>query len=218
MKSGDWRFPWDKWLEEIPTEGTKLPYTLLDPEDWPIRGDKLDVLILKELEKDATISFVNLAKKLETSPQLIRYHYQHHLKKKALIENFSADVFYFDLASADRFFFIFRFDDRQSLARFANSLLDKPFARIVGKILEQNALFGYIYLPKSEFAKFIDALARLIRMRYLKSYRYMIQHAGKASRETIPYQCFKDGVWIYNHEEHKRKLHESVRENRLKSA
>ena len=214
-KSGNWDFQWNKWLEEIPVEGTKLPYTLVDPEEWPIKGDEIDVFILKELEKDATISFVELAKKLKTSPQLVGYHYRNHLRKKGLIESFSVDVYHFDITGSDRFFFIFGFDNRQSLAQFASSLLDKPFARVVGKILGENALFGYIYLPKLEFAKFIDVLAKFIRMGYLKSYRYVIQHPGKASRETIPYQCFKDGAWIYDHGKYMRNLHELMKEDRL---
>lgn len=211
-ESGNWDFQWNRWVEEIPAEGTELPYTLVDPEKWPIKADEIDVFILKELEKDATISFVDLAKKIEISPQLAGYHYRNHLKKLGLIESFSVDVYHFDISSSDRFFFIFRFDDRESLAKFASSLLDKPFVRILGKILGENALFGYIYLPKAEFAKFIDSLAKLIRMGHLKSYRHMIQHLRKASRQTISYEYFKEGLWTYDHQKHIENLHILVEE------
>lgn len=217
-KSENWDFQWNKWLQEIPAEGTELPYTLVDPEEWPIKGDEIDVFILKELEKDATISFVGLAKKLEMSPQLVRYHYRNHLKRRDLIESFSVSVYHFDISSSDRFFFIFRFDDRENLAKFASSMLDKPFVKVLGKILEENTLFGYIYLPKLEFTKFIDSLAKLIRLGLLKSYQYVIQHFGKASRQTISYEYFKDGSWVYDHKKHIENLHNLVKETHQKYA
>jgi len=217
-KSGNWDFQWNKWLEEISAEGTELPYTLVDPEEWPIKGDEIDVFILKELEKDAAISFVDLAKKLKISPQLVGYHYQNHIKNHDLIENFSVDVYHFDISSSDRFFFIFRFNDRESLAKFASSMLDKPFVTVLGKILEENALLGYIYLPRSEFAKFIDTLAKLIGLGLLKSYQYMIQHLGKTSRQTISYEYFKDGSWVYDHKKHIENLHKLVKETHQKYA
>ncbi|NIP66689.1 AsnC family transcriptional regulator [Candidatus Bathyarchaeota archaeon] len=209
-----WNFQWERWLKEIPREGTELPYTLVEPEYWPVKADKLDVLILKELEKDATISFVELARKLEVSPQLLGYHYRNHLEEKGLIEGFEVTVFHFGRENSDFIIFIFNFHNYENLAKFASSLLDKPFVKALGKILGRNTLYGYIYLPKTEFRNFIDCLSRLIRDGLLRSYQYVFQDLKKSSRQTISYEYFRDGEWIYNHEEHLHNLHQLIEEER----
>lgn len=211
QKSQTWNFQWDEWIEEIPAEDTELPYTLVDPEDFPIKGDYIDVFISKELEKDATTSFADIAEMLGVSPQLIRYHYHNHLIKRGILESFEVTDFRFDIATSNFLFFIFKFDSAEKLAKFASSLLDKPFVRTLGKVLGQHALYGYMYLPKFEFRRFIDPLSKLIRTGFLQSYSYAIQDLQKSSRQTISYEYFRHGKWIYNHKKHIHNIHDLVK-------
>jgi len=51
-----------------------------------MRMEKLDLLILSELLKDAQMSFVKIAKKLGTSPYTVRSRYE-KMKKEGIIEN-----------------------------------------------------------------------------------------------------------------------------------
>jgi DNA-binding Lrp family transcriptional regulator len=213
---GYWSLQWDSWIEEIKNEQTQLPYTLVDPEDFPILGDEIDVLMLKELEKDATIKISKLAEMLKISPQLARYHFHEHLIGRGLIESFEVSAFHFGRAS-DFCFFIFSFDNYEKLAKFASSLLDKPFAKTLGKILGKNALYGYIYLPRSEFRNFLKALSKLVKTGFLESYRYVIQDFENSSRQTISYEYFKNGSWTYDHKEHMESLQNMVRKVRLEN-
>jgi DNA-binding Lrp family transcriptional regulator len=215
QKAKTWNFNWDKWVQEIDHEKVDIPYTLRDPEDFPINADDIDVLILKELEKDARISFKILAKKFNVSAQLVRYHYYNHLIGKGLLESFETTVFHFGKDS-EFFFFIFSFSDWEKLAKFASSLLDKPFVRTLGKILGRNELYGYLYLPRHEFRRFLDILSKLIRKGFLKSYSYVIQDLNKSSRATIPYQCFKSGKWLYDHDRYIKDLQKLIKENHTK--
>ena len=102
------------------------------------------------------------------------------------------------------FWFLFRFETSEKMAKFASSLLDKPFANGLGKILNENALVAQIYLPISEFRHFLDCLTQLYRDGILKNYEFVIQdrRKGKWSRETIPFEDFRDGKWIYSHNKH----------------
>lgn len=211
-----WSLLWDKWVEEIPTKGTRLPFTLIDPLDFRVEGDKTDVLILKELEKDATVSFTKMAKMLDISPQLVRYHFYEHLVKRNLIESFQIIVPPFDRAISDMFFFIFRFDTGEKLAKFALSLMDKPFVYTLGKILKEDSLVANLYMPKYEFRKFIDALSRLVQAGSLQSYLYVIQDLDKTVRQTISYEYFEKGSWIYEHDKHIQRLVDLAERNRLK--
>ena len=212
--SKSWRFLWDEWIEEIPTRRTRLPFTLVDPPDFPVNGDKTDVLILKELEKDAAVSFTNLAKILGISPQLIRYHFYEHLIKRNLLEDYQISLYPFDRAVSDMFFFIFKFDSGEKLAKFATSLMDKPFVNSLGKILEENALIANLYMPKAEFRKFIEILSRLVKSGFLQSYLYVIQDLDRTLRQTISYEYFKNRGWIYEHEKYINSLQDLVKHDK----
>lgn len=209
-----WTLPWDKWIEEISAEETKLPYTLLDPKDFPLKADKIDLFILKELEKDATITFTAIAKKLGTTLQNVRYHYKSHVIKHGLLEAFQIFVFPFDRTRSDMFSFRFKFDSGEKMAKFARSLLDKPFVNSLGKVLGKNAIITQLYLPRLEFRNLVENLSKLARTGFLQSYNYVIQDLGmgKWSRETIPYELFKNGSWIYDHDQHVKSLRVLVKQ------
>lgn len=215
--SKTWDFQWDKWSKEIPKQSTKLPYTLRDPEEFPIKADKTDLLILKELEKNPLVRMTELAQKIGISQQLAAYHYLRHIQEQNLIESFEVFHPYFDKASSDYFVFMLEFDNNETFAKFASSLLDKPFARGLGKVLGENALIAHLYLPRTEFRRFIDYLSSLIRARMLKKYTYVIQDLEKASRQTISYEYFERKKWTYDHEKHLRNLEKTAKAKRLGS-
>jgi len=210
--SETWIFPWDKWLEEIPSQESELPYTLKDPESFTLKADETDLFIVKELEKDATITLTAIARKFGTTLQNIRYHYERHVIKHGIVEAFQIAMLPFERETSEMLFFIFRFDSKEKMAKFAKSLLDKPFVIIVGKVLGENAMVSQVYLPRLEFRKFIDALSKLARVGFLQSYDYVLQdlRSGKWSRETIPYEFFKNGLWDYDHSRHVKSLYDLV--------
>jgi DNA-binding Lrp family transcriptional regulator len=205
-----WVLPWDKWLEEVYSSESELPYTLKDPISFTLRADETDLFIVKELEKNATVSLVSIARKLGTTLQNVRYHYETHVIKRGLIETFQVAIPPFDRATSDVLFFIFKFSDSERMGKFARSLLNKPFVIILGKILNENALISQVYLPRHEFRNFIDALSKLVRLNFLENYEYVFQdvRVGKWSRETVPFELFKNGAWMYEHSKHVQALHD----------
>jgi len=213
-QSKKWVFQWNKWIEEIPTKDTQLPYTLIDPKDWPIMGDEIDVFILKEMEKNPKISLSEVAKMLGVSQQLVEYHYRKHVLEHGLIESFDVFSIHFDTAISDMFVFILKFDSMERLARFAKSLLDKPFVGGLGKILSENIIIVDVYLPRLEFRKFLDALSKLVRVGLLQSYNYVILDIRKVQRQTISYEYFKNGSWIYDHQKHIKNLRNLVEKSK----
>lgn len=218
--SEKWTFPWESWIEEVQREDTDLPYTLVDPEDFPVKADETDLFILKELEINATIDLNEIAEKLGRSLQNVHYHYKTHILKNGLVETFQIGLLPFDRNLSDMFFFVFKFDSHDELARFARSLLNKPFVGIVGKILGKNSLISQVYLPRPEFRNFVESLSKLVRNGCLQSYHYVIQDLGKGkwSRETIPYQFFKKGSWIYDHNSQVQSLRSLVKMDRRETS
>jgi DNA-binding Lrp family transcriptional regulator len=208
----NWGFHWEKWLDEVASSQSELPYTLRDPESFVLKADETDLFIVNEMEKDATVSLASMAKKFGTTLQNIRYHYKTHVLRNGLIETFQMAFLPFDRATSDMLFFTFKFSDSEKMAKFARSLLDKPFVIIVGKILNENSLVSQIYLPRDEFRNFIDALSKLARAKLLEDYEYVFQdlRPGKWSRETVPHEFFKNRAWMYEHSQHVKTLHDLI--------
>lgn len=203
-----WIFPWQRWISEIPNEARNLPKTLVEPKHFPQKADWIDVMILKELEKNAMVTFRDIAKMLNEPANKVQYHFHRHVIGKDLLEGFHISLRHFGESTVDMFCFTFNFHDQETLERFASSLLDKPFMYGLGKAFGKDTLFAHAYFPRSEFRNFVDALSRMISKGLLKSYRYVIEDPQKRQRQTISYEFFKDKSWIYDHEEHIKNLHE----------
>jgi DNA-binding Lrp family transcriptional regulator len=204
--SNKWVFPWHQWVEKIELQDTNLPYSLKDPAAFPQKADYTDIFILKELEIDATKSLASIASKLGVSAPTAKYHFDNHIVKKKLLEGFQIISFQFDLEKSDFLFFIFTFPSHENMAKFANSLFNKPFVMTIGKIHGVNGVIVQMYLPRIEFRRLIDNLSTLIQKGFLSSYRYFIQDFRHISRETIPYKLFVDGKWKYNQEKYLKEL------------
>lgn len=204
-----WVFHWKEWVKEVFSADSELPYTLKDPASFPLKADATDLFIVKELEKNAAVSLTSIAKKIGTSLQNTRYHYEKHVVKNGLVETYQMAMLPFDRATSDMAFFIFRFGDSEKMGKFARTLLDKPFVIILGKILGDSSLVCQVYLPRLELRNFVDALSDLARQNFLLDYQYVLQdlRPGKWSRETIPFEFFKDGSWRYEHSKHVQALH-----------
>jgi len=206
-ESERWVFEWNQWIDDIERQGTSLPYTLVESEIYPQKADRIDIIILKELQKNAECKLHDIAKLLDVSPQTVQYHFKNHVIAKGLIEGYVVFLPYCETVS-DSYCFRFNFHDEENMAKFALSLKDKPFVSSIGKIFGKNALFVQIYIPKKEFRGLTDTLSKLIRNSLMKSYDYAIEDPSRKQLQTISYEFFKDKSWIYDHKEHMKRLHE----------
>jgi DNA-binding Lrp family transcriptional regulator len=204
--SEEWVFPWDLWLKEVQVKKGELPYTLKDPSGYPQMADWIDIMILKELEKDCAIKLKEIAKKLGISLQRVKYHFENHVIKEKMFEGPQILAEHYAGLSADTYYFRFVFKNHENFTKFACSLINKPFIRVMGKVYGKNQLFVQVYLPRQQLRNFIDALSKLIRGGFLDTYEYFIQDLTKTERETIPYQLFKDNHWVYEHKVYLEKL------------
>lgn len=210
-KIGEWSFHWEDWIKQVQDESTNLPFTLKDPDRFHNHADQIDMIILKELEKDATKSLQEIANMLGISLQRAYYHYRKHLFGRKLLEDFEIFLYPHDAARCNMYFFFFTFSDYEKIAKFANSLLDKHFVRYIGKILNRNEILAEMFLPQDEFRRFIDKLSLLARMNLIEEYDYVIMDLNTGQRQTFSYEFFKDGEWLYPHKKHMASLQNLVR-------
>jgi len=182
----------------------------MEAESYPVLADEVDVKMLMKLEKDATTSVSEIGKLLGMSRQLATFHYKKHLIERKLIEGYEIFVMRYADSEATMVLFLISFPDYERFARFARSLLDKFFVITMGKVLGKNALILEVFLSTTEFRKFVGALSGLARMKLVRSYEYAVQDFAVKRRQTISGEYFKDGSWIYDHENHLETLKQRV--------
>jgi DNA-binding Lrp family transcriptional regulator len=209
-QKNEWILDWDNWMREVQTQSTNLPYTLIEPKSYTNYADEIDVKILMWLEAEATKDLGEIAKNLGISRQLAQYHYKNHVLKKNLIEGYEIFLMRYGEIPSTMVAFIITFHDYQTLAKFAKSLLDKPFVITMGKIIGQNSLMIEVFLPTNEFRKFVDALSKLARLKLIRDYKYAIQDLRTTKRQTISAEFFKGNTWIYDHKTHMAMLWQKV--------
>jgi hypothetical protein len=211
--SENWVFPWDLWLRESQTCQSELPFTLGQSTDYPQKADWIDIMILKELEKDCTIKLQRIAEKLGMSKQRIKYHYENHVVKKQMFEGPQILADHYKELFPDLHFFIFSFKDYGAFRKFACSLLNKPFVRAMGKVYDENQLFVRIYLPRQQLTHFIAALSKLVRNGFMETYEYVTEDATKTERQTISYEYFKNNKWEYDSDKYIDRLQSTINES-----
>jgi len=208
IEENRWVFNWVEWVGEVETIEGELPWTLKEPDDWPINVDYEDLLIIKELEKDGRATMTEISEKIGINVEKVKYHFREHVSKRKIVEGYEMEIARFPILFSDYMFFRFEFDSYEKFSKFTLSLHDKPFPFNLGKVLGENSLISQMYLPRKEFRKFVVALSRLIKSGHLKTYSYFFQDVSQMWRQTIPYEHFSDGKWDYDAKGHQERLRE----------
>jgi DNA-binding Lrp family transcriptional regulator len=206
FKRKAWNFAWREWSDEILSSSAKLPEHLEDPESYEINADYTDLLILKELEKDGLRDFTELAKVAEITPQAIRHRFHQHILKRNLITEFELATLPYPLQMSDLCAFVFNFPYEPAMAKFANSLVDKPFVMSRAKIIGKNSLVVHFYVPKVEFSNLIESLNLLATKDIIEDFHHVSLDIESFKRQTVSYEFFQNGTWTYDSAETNAKL------------
>jgi DNA-binding Lrp family transcriptional regulator len=208
LKQGVWTFNWDTLEDEIDNASEEVPFTLEDPKGYPMLGDWHDIMILKELEKDATRSYHDIAKMLNTTPQNIFYHYKKHIVGRRLIEDFQVFLLKFPMEVSYYIHAILEFSSRSMLRKVANAFRNKPFTNVLGKIIGEDKLYCVMTVPSHQFVNLFNKLDELVAEGYISDYQYWVAHyLDWWRRQTIAYKNYVDGRWSYPHEEYMNELY-----------
>ena len=205
-----WNIQWEQWVEEIKNASDNLSEKLRDPQDYPVMADEKDLLLLRQLEKNGVISFKELAKAVGMTPRTVAYRYKKHLTERKLIVDHMAWFLPYPYQLSDTCTFVIEFEDLKALAKFANSLDEKPFILSYAKVLGENTLITNTYVLKAEFPKFIDSLNRLAEMQLIKDFFHVVLTLVPHKRGGVPYEFFKDGAWTCNVEKSTKRLKEMI--------
>jgi DNA-binding Lrp family transcriptional regulator len=188
--SGEWVFDWDGWLKEVrtgpPTE------TIHDPKGQPTALEKIDLQIVASLEVDARVSFTDIAKKLNTSPQTVKYHYDRRLVAGGVVDAFDFVLTPYPVEISAFHEFMLEFSDAASMSRFFSVAKKLFFVGQIAKALRKNTLLVRTRIIDSQVENVFTFFSEMVNAGQLTSYSAVRLNMNNRLYQTISYELFDD--------------------------
>lgn len=198
---GTWSFDWSS----ARANGTKLPLSVRPKVE---KYDRIDLLILKELDIDASRTLVKMVENVKVSLNALEFHYRSHVKSRGLIKGYRL-VWQGTKYDREQRKVVSRKDSveltillkdgtREEVAELMLLLNSTPF---LWSEAYGGAYCAEVFLPNhayTGFLEYIDGFANKVRKRM----RVFVMDQSHALRFVIQYKLF-DGVsrtWLLNEE------------------
>jgi DNA-binding Lrp family transcriptional regulator len=189
-----WNFDWKRWFGLFKRRD-KIP-----PRTKPAESsfDKRDLIILKELTKDARTTLVTLAKMLSISLPAAKYRFE-GLVEKGLIEDYVINVLPFAYDLSDLSEVRLDFKDESSMRIGEKSLSELPFVLTISPVRGLNSLSVRTYIPRVELNNLMNFLSLLVKENILVSFSYLQLDPMTLTASTIGYKAYSDETgWYYD--------------------
>jgi DNA-binding Lrp family transcriptional regulator len=192
----EWTFQWGHWLNAM---GRKPIEMIGDPENYDIRADKKDMLIVKELEKNGRKSFAQLAPLLGISLQGVKYHYDKKLVPTGIVKYFGFDVLPYPEEVSAYHEILLDFKNSQDMNRFFSLMPELFFVLGVAKVLDRNELVVRTYTLQNQVPSLFTFLSEMAKQGHLESYSTIRQNFVDRDTQTISYELYsEDEGWDFD--------------------
>jgi len=195
----EWVFQWQRWIEEVLNASEQLSEDLKEPKNYRSMVDETDLRILAELEKNGRLPLNKLAKTVGLTRYNVRYRYRKHILPRNLIPYYSVAMFPYPYEVSEICAFVIEFEDKKALAKFTNTLNDKPFILSYAKVIGQNSILVHTYTLKEEFPNLIGSLNLFVKENLIAKFFHETLILVPFIDETTPYERFGNGTWEYDH-------------------
>lgn len=194
--SNEWTFQWARWLAALSKKPTER---IEDPTSYETLADSKDMVIVKELEKNARKSFAQLAPLLGISLQGVKYHYDKKLVPSGIVKYFGFDVWPYPEEVSAYHEILLNFRNSQDMNRFYCLARKLFFVLGVAKVLHQNALFVRTYILQNRVPSLFAFLSQLALEGRVESYSAVRQNFVERDLQTISYELYdNDTGWNFN--------------------
>lgn len=204
-EKNEWTVPWGEWLEALDT--TSPSEALSDPVSYPTLADKKDLMLIKELEKNARTSFADLAPVLGISLQGVKYRYDKRLVPRGIVQDFAFEVYPYPIEVSAYHEMMLEFSNEFAMRRF-HSLQNRLFFILASsKVLGRNTLLVRTCILESQLQNMLKFFSEMAKNRMLESYSAVrLSFVGRET-QTISYELFDDeNGWKFDSEQCKSKL------------
>ncbi|HUK49487.1 MAG TPA: winged helix-turn-helix transcriptional regulator [Terriglobales bacterium] len=194
--TNQWSFTWSRWLAAFKKKPTK---TIDDPASYAVKADKKDLLIIKELQKNARRSFADLAPILGISLQGVKYHFDKKLIPSGIVKYYGFDVWPYPEEVSAYHEVLLEFPNKQTMNQFFSLVDDLFFVLGVAKVLHQTALLVRTYTLQTQVASLFAFFSQMARQGSLKNYSSVRQSFISREAQSISYELFEDDVgWTFD--------------------
>lgn len=187
--SNQWMFAWRRWLNMLHRKPTK---TIGDPMSYANLADRKDLLIVKELQKNARRSFAELAPLLGISLQGVKYHYDRKLVPAGIVRHFAFDIMPYPEEVSAYHEILLTFASELAMNKFFSLVDDLFFVLGVAKVLRENSLLIRTYTLQTQVSSMFAFLSQMARVGLLESYSSVRQDFSGRAGQTISYELFDD--------------------------
>ncbi len=203
----EWTFEWAQWGDAC--KMIKSDRTIEDPDGYPLLADKKDVIIVKELEKNARISFAKLAPLVGITLQGVKYHYDKRLVPSEIIRYFAYDVFPYPVEISAFNELMLEFTNNESMNKFFSILNELFFILGVAKVIRQDTLMARTYIPQSQLGNMFAFFSEMAKSGMLKSYSSVRLDFAERENQTLSYELFDEQRgWVFDAESCLSKLNQ----------
>jgi DNA-binding Lrp family transcriptional regulator len=208
-----WSFKWMQWLEGVKKQ--KVDRAIEDPENYRMIVDVKDLLIVKELEKNARKPLAEISPMLRMSVTAVKYRHD-KLVNSGVTEEFALDVHAFPVEISAYHEVMLNFASKQNMNRFYSFLGQLPFVLAVAKVLKQNSLLVRTYIPETQLMNMFTFLSQLTNAGFLTSYSSLRLNFAGRTTQTISYELYDDeNGWMVNVERCASELTKLVRKRSI---
>lgn len=190
--SGSVKLPWGTWLDKILSFGAKpiTPKLELSDEDFTLPPDSLDLEILRILEENPQLEFLEMAKILGFNHQTIRYHYIRHVLGRNTIRGFGIKIPVFPPKILIRTMSIMEFKRDSDARMFFGGLWNTP---IMEEICKAKNITKYVMrtsIPVSELGSFTLFLIASLEKGIISKIEFQFNGIQKIYEGFIPSKLF----------------------------
>ena len=192
-----WMFPWEMWLGTL--KKTRPFESLEDPNKYPLLADKKDILMIRELEKNARKTFAELTPILEMTLQGVKYRYDKRLGPSGLTGPISFDIYPYPAEISAKHEIMLEFPNKIALDKFYSLRHEMFFIQGLAKILRRDAILACTYTPQSQLSYMFSFFSEMAKAGLLVAYSPIRMRLAGRQAETIPYELFDDKKgWLFS--------------------
>jgi DNA-binding Lrp family transcriptional regulator len=193
----EWKIDWNNL--ESPDVNVEQPFEselLKDP-----LVDYHDLLILKELQINSLRSLSEIAKKLNMNPRTILYHFNEHIIRRGIINQYYIKWWYKKISDEEKVSLILQvYDINEKEIRILKEEIEKlPFTFFDAYSLESRFYIAQQLLPAEHINNTLKYLTKIKKMHGINN--FSLEFIEKEEAFTTPYEEFDEREgWIFNRE------------------
>jgi DNA-binding Lrp family transcriptional regulator len=196
-KKRTWKFSWNDWLRGLSNQKPRA--TIEDPKDYSLAVDRRDLEILKQLQTDARMKFVDLAKPIGITLQAVKYRFDRKLVKNKIIGGYTLTPFPYPPEMAAYYHVMVDFPSKYAMNKFYSYLNHLFFVVGRAKVLKSNSLILRVIILDSQVPNMFRFLSELCRRRVVASYSALRLRLDSREKQTIPIELFDDKTgWAFD--------------------